>query len=296
MLDYPVLVPKEGSMVIDIPFPYKQFVDTLFFLTETSQGKRLFIPDNAYRRIDDYRIEILYPEEYGLTDKSEIRFTFIHQKNKRWIGKREYHFKIKDDGEREFSLPDSPYSETLNLTTRMYVFYNRVRQRPGIHYVFHNVEGKLYILNKDVELKREDKVDIMIVYTGHQDNRAIQELPESGYIYLNANDIDRNYSKDRTAVFVDGKLLDRSQLIRISNTIYKVSEDIGTRFDLDVRSLSPRVDSLVPYYRKVVRLPNRKQRLNFHMPSRIQVPPPVPHNRLKLDGKFNPIYFDPELL
>jgi hypothetical protein len=53
------------------------------------------------------------------------------------------------------------------------------------------------------------------------------------------------------AIFVNGKLVDRDDIIRVSNSIYKISRDIGSTYNVDVRSLSPRVNSLSPYYKKL---------------------------------------------
>ena len=296
-MDYQVLDPMPGSMVVEIPFPYKQFTDTAFFLSETSSGKSLFIPDDLYRRIDENRIEIEDHKSLGLSEESELRFTFIHQKNKRWVGKEEYHLTVEELGQREFQLPSSPYSAILNLSKRVFVFWNRVRQMPGLHYKLENTTGRLVILNRNFKGRLEDRVDVLVIYTGNKDNHAIQELPQSGYIYLANKEIDRNYSKDRMAVFVNGKLVDRDDIIRMSNGVYKISKDIGSRYDLEVRNLSPRVNSLVPFYQRTFQ--NQEQPWQMSVSdfmSRIEVPAKVPFGRRSVKPMFNPVYFGPELL
>lgn len=295
-MSYPQLEPTPGNLVLEIPFPYTQFTDTAFFLSETSMGENLFIPDDCYRRIDETHIELL-DKSLNIKNQDEVRFTFAHQKNKRWIGKTEFHFVVEESGARTFQLPSSPYSALLDMNRRVYVFLNRKRYSPGIHYKFENTTGKLVVLTKSFRGMVGDRVDVMIIYQGNQDNRAIQNLPQSGYIYLANRDIDRNYSNDRMAVFVNGKLVDRDDIIRLSNGVYKISKDIGSTHDLDVRSLSPRVNSLVPYYKKMGKckeIPNQEDSVSF--PSRIEIPAKVPHNRKELDEQFNPIYIDPTLL
>ena len=298
-MEYQKLDPTPGAMVVEIPFPYKQFTDTAFFLTETSSGKNLFIPDDQYQRIDDTRIELLHYKELGLSEESEIRFTFIHQKNRRWIGKVEFHFTPEELGQREFQLPYSPYSAILNLNKRTYVFWNRKRQVQGLHYTLENTTGRIVMRNREFKGRLDDRIDVMVVYTGNSKNHAIQELPESGYIYLANTEIDRNYSNDRMAVFINGKLVDRENIIRISNGVYKVSEDIGSRYDLEVRSLSPRVNSLVPFYKRIVKPTDSPWQYELSdIISRIEVPDDrVIHGRRReLDATFNPVYFNPELL
>lgn len=296
-MEHQTLDPTPGAMVIDIPFPYRQFTDTAFFLTEASSGESLFIPDDQYQRIDDNRIEILNHKELGITEESEVRFTFIHQKNRRWVGKVEFHFQPERLGDREFQLPSSPYSAILNLSKRTYVFWNRRRQTPGLHYTLENTTGRLVMRNRSFKGLLTDRIDVMIVYTGNASNHAIQELPESGYIYLANTEIDRNYSNDRMAVFVNGKLVDRNNIVRMANGVYKVSEDIGSRYDLDVRSLSPRVGSLVPFYKRMVKGSDPPWQYDMSdFMARIEVPAKKPYGRRTMMPTFNPVYFNPELV
>lgn len=296
-MKYQKLDPTPGAMVVEIPFPYKWFTDTAFFLTETSSGTSLFIPDDQYQRIDDTRIELPHYKELGLSEESELRFTFLHQKNRRWIGKVEFHFKPEEVGQREFQLPLSPYSAILNLSKRTYVFWNRKRQMQGLHYTLENTTGRIVIRNREFKGTLDDRIDVMIVYTGNSKNHAIQELPESGYIYLANTEIDRNYSNDRMAVFINGKLVDRENMIRLSNGVYKVSKDIGSRYDLEVRNLSPRINSLVPFYKRLVKSTDSPWQYELSdIIARIEVPAKQPYGRRKLDTSFNPVYFTPELL
>ena len=46
-MDYPVIFPNKGDYVVEIPFPYTQFTDTIFFLSQSSQESDLFIPDDC---------------------------------------------------------------------------------------------------------------------------------------------------------------------------------------------------------------------------------------------------------
>jgi hypothetical protein len=295
-MKYPTLSPSPGNLVVDIPFPYSQFRDTQFILSETRLGDSLFIPDNRYRRIDENRIEIL-DKTMNLNSNSELRFTFIHQNNKRWVGKEEYHFTVTEEGTRTFQLPSIPYSKLIELNRRVYVFFNRIRQSPGLHYKFENTTGRLVVLSKKFRGNLGDKVDVLIIYQSSPSSKSIQELPESGYIYLNNKEIDRNYSKDRMAIFMNGKLVDREDVIRISNGTYKISRDIGSTYNLDVRSLSPKVNSLSPYYKRlepIVDIPPQEAAYDFLC--RIEQLYAIPKGRKTVGVKFNPVYFDPELV
>lgn len=296
-MEYPTIIPQSGDIIYDIPFPYRQFVDTQFILSDVKQGYSLFIPDDCYQRIDDYRIAIPSNNNIGIDENSKIRFTFIHNKNRRWVGKVEYHLKVKEVGQTVFNLPSSPYNQLVNIKKRMYVFYNRKRQTQGLHYRVHDELGRIEFINRRLKHLIDDRVDILIVYSfSHHNNGAIQELPQSGYIYLSKYEIDRNFNPNLMAVFVDGKLVDKKDILQMTNTIYKIQNDIGSRYNLDVRNLSPRVNSMVTYYQQHYH--SRTPRYHF---SNIDI-----YNRINVDVKhygrrclkplFNPIYFYPDLI
>lgn len=296
-MEYPTIIPQSGDIIYNIPFPYSQFVDTQFILSDVKKGISLFIPDDCYQRIDDYRIAIPSNNKLGINGDSKIRFTFIHDKNRRWVGKVEYHLKVKEVGQTIFYLPSSPYNQLINIKKRMYVFYNRKRQTQGLHYRVHDELGRIEFINRKLKHLVDDRVDILIVYSfNHKGNGAIQELPQSGYIYLSKYEIDRNFNTNLMAVFVDGKLIDKEDILQMTNTIYKIQNDIGSRYNLDVRNLSPRVNSMVPYYQQHYH--SRTPRYHFSnvdVYSRLEVGVKQ-YGRRCIKPLFNPIYFYPDLI
>lgn len=296
-MDYPVVFPNKGDIVYDIPFPYSQFTDTQFIVTEVNnQGSNLFIPDDCYTRIDENRICFDKDNKLGIVDGSNIRFTFIHNKNKRWVGKVEYHMKVKEVGQNDFYLPITPYNQFISIKKRIYVFYNRVRQTQGFHYTIDENEGKITIINKKLKALIGDRVDLLIIYGNANDNGVIQELPQSGYIYLSKYDIDRNYNPNLMAVFVDGKLVNRNDIIQMSNTIYKLNKDIGSRYNLDIRNLSPKVNSMIPYYKQhYIKQKEDINRSNKDIYCRIDIKG-YPKGRNKFKPQFSPIYFLPNVI
>lgn len=295
-MDYPVIFPNKGDLVIDIPFPYDQFTDTIFFISQITQGSSYFIPDDYYTRIDDHRICFPKDNVLGIDENSEIRFTFIHKENKRWIGKTEYHLTIKEFGQRELSLPNSPYNVLLNINKRIYVFYNRKRQTQGIDYLLQSSSGKITFINKKMKSLINDRVDIMIIYTG-SNNGAIQELPQSGYIYLSKKDIDRNYNTNLMGVFIDGKLIDNEDILQMTNTIYKIDKDIGSRYNIEVKNFSPKINSIVPYFKqKYYQKNNQYEKITKDIFSRIEVPYTETYNRQFIKPQFNPVFFSPYLI
>lgn len=289
------------DIIYDIPFPYQPFTDTKFILTETNQGSRLFIPDNCYTRINDTQIMFDKDNEIGIDENSELRFTFIHARNKRWLGKVEYHFTVETAGQKEFYFHEFPYNQLISVKKRIYVFYNRIRQINGINYYIDEYRGKIILVDKTLKSFVGDKIDVLIIYTGANNNGGIQELPQSGYIYINKYEIDRNYNPNLMAVFLNGRLIDEENILQMSNTVYKLVDSenrtISSRYNLDVKNLSPRISSLVPFYKqhcKFEKIPPNQEYYNILC--RIEVPKAIPKGRKTFKPQFSPIYFNPNLI
>lgn len=284
-----------SNIVYNIPFPYVQFTDTQFIVTD--QGSGLFIPDDYYTRINEYQIQFPEDNKIGLTQNSEIKFTFFHNKNKRWIGKIEYHLPVTFTGQKQFNLAASPYNQLVNLHKRMYVFYNRRRQSKGTQYYINDDQGQIVLVNKRLKSLIGDRVDVLIIYTAGVDNGAIQELPQSGYITLSKYEIDRNYNPNLMAVFVNGKLLERKNIIQMTNSLYKIGTDIKSRYNLEVKNLSPKINSMIPYYKQHYD-PAEEERaeLSKHITCRIDVAEVPNQGRQSFPFQFSPIYFFPDLI
>ena len=296
-----LITSPDGDMIVDIPFPYRQFTDTEFFLTESNDGTRRLIPDDQYKRIGEYQIWIMNPSSIGLTTDSEIRFTFCHNKNRYHVSKVEYHLFCEYEGQLEYDLTGSPYNYDMNLNNRFHVWYNRKEVTQTKQFNIDSKYGKLYIQETWMTPQVGDRIDIVCFYTGVKldanINHAIQKLPMSGYIYLKRHMIDRNYDNNLMAVFVNGELIPRDKIIEMSNNVYKIKEDIHMRHNVEVRNMSPRVDSLVPFYKKACyQLESPKQYWYHDLASTICVGDLNPKNRKQLNSLLNPIYFDPSLL
>lgn len=289
-------MPNTDDIVYDIPFPYEQFTDTKFIISETHQGSSLFIPDDCYTRINERQIRFDRDNKVGINEESEVRFTFIHAKNKKWIGKVEYHLKVEEVGQTEFFLPISPYNQLVNIKKRMYVFYNRARQTRGLHYKVDEYTGKIRFINKRFKALKGDRIDIVMIYGEGNNNGAIQELPQSGFISLSKYEIDRNYNPNLMAIFVDGKLVDKEDIIQMSNTLYKVNKDIRSRYNVEVRNLSPRIKSMVPYYKQhYIKQEEPIETISKNIFCRIEIKE-YPKGRKSFKPQFNPVYFFSDLI
>lgn len=273
-----------------IPFPYKQFTDMEFILSDTYKN---FISDKYYIRKDDTHIYITLEnvKKLNLNDSDELRFTFCHNKGFYSVNKIEYH--ITSVSNQYSYKVDTPFGELVNLDSRYKVFYDRKLIYPDsdINYKFDIQEGIL-TFNSDFKIENGKDIDIVVFYTGNSFNRTVATLPMSGYITLKKHEIDRNYNKNLMGVFVNGKLVDRDNIIDMSNNIHKISKDIKSRYNLEVKSFSPLINSLVPFYKKNSHKIDIPKQYKYHeFPCIINVPyPNKKHNRKQLfDTELDPI-------
>lgn len=316
--------PVDGDFIVEIPFPYPQFTDMQFFLTQVkylpSVPRRtmlmssiatvdnLFIPQRYYSRYDERHL--VFSNELGLQEGDEIRFTFCHNDGKFHIQKLEFYFKAQ--GNASFYHLDmlSPYKKTIeNTDVKFRVFVNRKEIVLNKDYTINNETGILEFINDDLATSTNDRIDLLCFFTGIDDT-AIADLPMSGYIYLKRNMIDRNYNNNLMATFINGKLVPRDKILHISNNIYKIKEDIKSRHNLQILNMSNRINSMVPFYKQSTSFPFTSTLLyngeivdNFHpryteknFNISITVPALVTYGRQHLYMYHNPIFFDPNYL
>lgn len=275
------------AMNIKIPFPYKQFKDMNFFITDID-GK--FISEKYYERIDDDTIHFSGENVYylNLTVDDDIRFTFCHNKEFYHINKFEYTFNLTE-GINSYKVPLT-FGQIMDLNARYKIFYNRTYLDPEKNYNFSLYEAKL-IFDDDFIITTGDEVSILVFYTGNKLNDTVADLPMSGYINLKRHEIDRNYNNDLLAIFVNGKLVDRENIIHMSNNMYKINKDIKSRYDLQVKCLSPKINELIPFYKthsNMMTKPKQYQYQEFPCSCFIKGYD-IPHGRYILDADLDPI-------
>lgn len=239
-------------LLVDIPFPYPQFTEMEFFLTDMFGN---YIPSSYYERLDENRL--WFPSSsvtsLNLSDADEIRFTFVHNRGMYAINKLEYTTKTKD-GIFEYKLP-SPFNQLMDLNMRYRVFYDRklLFGDAMYEYTINKYTGTIIFDNEDFNLEGDKDLTVLMFYTGTKYNTAVPTLPMSGYVYFKKHEIDRNYNKDLCCFFLNGRLVHRDNIIKMSNNIYKISKDLKSRYNIEAFSMSPKIDELIPFYKKAGR-------------------------------------------
>lgn len=281
------------ALTVDVPFPYKQFTDSQFFLVDKN-GK--FISEKYYTLSPDRRVlTFTSPSSLGISKDDDVRFTFCHNHGRYHIHKKEIHIDCVG-GKQTYDIP-SPFGKLVDLETRYVVFYNRLRIDIRMKdYHIDSIDGKLHINPDAISIASGDTLDIVCFYTGNRDTDAIPYLPMSGYIELKRHEIDRNYNNNLMAIFINGKLIPRELVTHMSNNLYKINKDIKTRYNLDIRNMSPRIASIAPFYQK--NFFNEEietiHRSWYDLSCEVTVPC-TPKGRRTLEDFIDPIMLDPSI-
>ena len=290
-IDFPV-----NKVRVDIPYPYKQFTDTEFFLTD-QYGR--FISQKYYTLINDRKtVQFVDGSPLGIRGKNDVRFTFCHNHNRYHINKIEQSIVCTKDT-YEYDII-SPYGEVEDLEIRYLVFFKKYQlDLVNKEFSIDSYNGKLYINSSIFTIEGGEELDILCFYTGTEDNKTITTLPMSGYIELKRNEIDRNFNNNLMAIFVNGKLIPRKDIIHMSNSIYKIGTDIKSRYNVDIRSMSPKISSIVPFYKnnyfnKELEVPqSTSHTMNFQVTVQGEY---TKHNRYVMEDFFSPIMIEPSIL
>lgn len=233
-------------VTVNIPFPYKKFTEMGFFLTKMDGT---FIPEYYYDRINETQIKFKNGNPLNIGGDDEIRFTFCHKHGFYAVNKYEESV-VLESGKYSYQF-HTPYNSTANLQQRVRVFYDRQFLYPNMELYKFDSQTGIIKLNSDFVVDESHLLSFLCFYTGtKQNDHTITRLPMSGYIEFNQKYVDRVYDKDLFSVFLNGRMVDRKDIIDISNRIHKISTDLQTRYNLEVMNLSPRINSLVPYFKE----------------------------------------------
>ena len=77
----------------------------------------------------------------------------------------------------------------------------------------------------------------MYLYLGDDENNP-RILPESGYIYIDRENAKHNLNKDLYFLFINGKKIDKSNMIYICDNLVRVERFPGTRYNVSMLSFT----------------------------------------------------------
>jgi hypothetical protein len=260
---------ENDQKTYEIPYPDKDltgYTDAPFMVFL----RGIFIPQSSYTQTenkDTGKNYITFVDDMEVIKKDDqIDFVFCYTPGYTTISKREFDAELTYDENSSVKLPYI-YLEPVDLSERVMFFY-------GGSYI----DETRYTLDrhnrtvtfKDLPYEGDKKriVTAVFFYTGNSNTGTVGYIPQSGYIYFDDHQIDRNLNNEMLMIFVNGLLVPKSNVYDISNSIKKVTRNLKTRYDLNIINCSPLVtefkrlydptNNAMHYTVNVVQTPNQK--------------------------------------
>jgi len=237
-------ITNPNEFTYEIPYPNLDFMDMEDSPFLVSIGSA-FIPSYQYNISADKRtITFTGYVEDKLYNGKHVIFEFLHNKNYSHISKHEMHYEL-EDGQMEVDI-ESPFNRSVNLHRRVMVFMGNTyidRER----YTIDNVNNKL-IFNDSMYGITDRHLTVVIFYMGTLATRSVAWLPVSGYIPIQSRYMDRMYTNETLLIFVNGKLIPQSWVLNITDSLFKITKSLTSRYDLCVLNGAPKIKELAEKY------------------------------------------------
>lgn len=207
----------------------------------------MFIPE-VYYTFNEDRTEI-YLENYdNIKNGDVLSFLFCTNYGFGYIEKTEYSVAMPSN--KTVTLPPL-FGNSLNLLSRMMVFYGSVYIDQS-RYQVDNINRKV-IFDDSVSYDGFNNrlVTFVFFYTGNSDTGIVGMLPETGYMFFDDKQIDRNINKNMYLMFVNGKKVLQKNILDVTNSIKKVTSDIKSRYGLEVITFSPKILEFYNRYKEL---------------------------------------------
>ena len=237
-----VEIEDENQFTYEIPYPNLPFMDTPFLVTIGSafipSYQYEISPDKKYITFTGYAVDKLYAGKH-------IIFEFIHNKEYSHISKHETHYEL-EDGQTEVQL-ESPFNTSVNLHRRAMVFMGNTyidRDR----YVIDDVNNILKFGDTMYSITNRH-LTVVFFYMGTAATKTVAWLPISGYIAIPSRYMDRMYTNETLLIFVNGKLVPQSWVLNITDSLFKITKSLTSRFDLCILNGAPKIKELTEKYK-----------------------------------------------
>lgn len=231
----------ENQNTYEIPYPNYPFTDIPYLVmigsTFIPSYQYDLSPDNKYITFNGYTTS-------RLSVGKNIVFRFVHNKRFGTVSKLEKHYLLKDN-QREIKI-ESPFNKSLNLHRRVMVFLGNAYIDKD-RYIVDNVNNVLK-LRDSINNFNNKNLTVIIFYIGMLDNKAPTWLSESGYISIPSKYMDRMYTNETLLIFVNGKLVPQSWVLNITDSLFKITKSLTSRYDLCILNGAPKIKELAEKY------------------------------------------------
>lgn len=155
-------------------------------------------------------------------------------------------------GQTEFDVP-LPFDNYLKLGNSLMVFANQTFIDPS-RYVIDIDNNKIMLKNYEDSLNKGQTITYLYFYIANQSNRSFTRedvqhpmINERGYLYLNRSDIGHMLNNKLYFMFINGKKINKENIMNVANNIIRIKADVQTRFNTLILDYTPSIPELDKY-------------------------------------------------
>jgi len=126
------------------------------------------------------------------------------------------------------------------------------------------IDASRYVLDKDLNkitlrnyndaLNAGQTLSFLYFYIANQSNRSLERedvqhpmINERGYLYLNRNDLEHLLNNKLYFMFINGKKINKDNIMNVANNIIRLKNDVQTRFNTLILDYTPSIPELAKY-------------------------------------------------
>ena len=238
---------KNGQRTFDIPWADSMLMDKKIIVTVGST----FIRESQYTISKTMNTITFIDDSIITTTDRQVTFT-LADSDYMVIAKEVIDIDAVVDGQTEFDIP-LPFENYLKLGNSLMVFANQTFIDSS-RYILDKDLNKITLRNYNDALKAGQTLSFLYFYIANQNNRSLERedvqhpmINERGYLYLNRNDLDHLLNNKLYFMFINGKKINKDNIMNVANNIIRLKSDVQTRFNTLVLDYTPSIPELAEY-------------------------------------------------
>lgn len=236
-----------GQRTFDVPFPDALMYNKNIIVTIGST----FVYEDQYKLNKGHNSITFTSDGIETTADRGVTFTLVDS-NYVVVSKDIEQVTAVVDGQTEFDIP-IPFENYFKQGNSVLVFANQTFIEPT-RYRIDADNNTLSLLSTEDALKKGQIMTYMFFYIANPSNRSYTRedvqhnlVTDYGYVYLDRQDLNHPMHNKLYFMYVNGKKIDKDNIMNISNNIIRLRSDIQTRFNMVLLDYTPQIEALAPY-------------------------------------------------
>jgi hypothetical protein len=238
---------EDGQRTFTIPWEDSMLMDKKIIVTVGST----FIRESQYTISKTLNTLTFIDDGVITTTDREVTFT-LADSDYTVIAKEVIDIDAVVDGQTEFDIP-LPFENYLKLGNSLMVFANQTFIDAS-RYVLDKDLNKITLRNYNDALNAGQTLSFLYFYIANQSNRSLERedvqhpmINERGYLYLNRNDLEHLLNNKLYFMFINGKKINKDNIMNVANNIIRLKNDVQTRFNTLILDYTPSIPELAKY-------------------------------------------------